>query len=78
MRICIDQDIWLEDPLTEDDKEILKSLCVQHTDTEIKAQKVDLDQADMEDLLDLIEYYMESLISLRRYEWGRYTLDFYV
>lgn len=77
MRLCIHEDIWLEDPLLEDDQALLKSLCVLSTKWEIKAQKIDLSPIDMEDVLDVIAYYTGGNIALQRYDSGRYTLSFY-
>ena len=75
MRLCIDEDIWLANDLSEEDSLTLRSLGVFTKGLSIiPAQKIDLEHRSMESLLDIIEEHTDAYISLHRYDLARYSL----
>jgi len=81
MRIIIDQDLEFDLGLFDEtvDADLLKSSTVFYTLTDtsinIHAQKIDLLEPDMEDVLTLLDWLSDKQINLVRYSHGRYSLE---
>lgn len=86
MRIVVERDFPFTD-MANDDLLKLHSFCI-HTKTQesgtfadevfhsgfIIGQKIDLEPDNIEIFLDILDFYSNESIYLRRYENGRYTL----
>lgn len=77
MRVNIQEPITLEF-LNEEQVNLLKDCSVWSIKKEdqwtLQPQKIDLEENDMEEVLDVIYQQGTGIITLKRYDTGRYTI----